>query len=186
MKMKHTRKTGFTLIELLMVIAIIGILAGILIPAVGSVKRQANVAASKAQLSGYVNAIQLFKKEYGYYPFVSGSGDSDEFKLNTSTNSTLFVETLSGRKLDGTALTAPEAKKTGNRRRIGFQSFAESEFADGTDNQLADRFGNIEIVIVIDTKGDGFINTFDGKIRTPVSAYVEEDEQTGPGYKLWD
>lgn len=63
--------SGFTLIELLMVIAIIGILAGILIPTVGAVRKQANIAASKAQLSSYVNAIQLFKGEYNYYPFIT-------------------------------------------------------------------------------------------------------------------
>ena len=58
--------SAFTLIELLMVIAIIGILAGILIPTVGSVKKQANIAASKSQLSNYVNAIGMFKSEYKY------------------------------------------------------------------------------------------------------------------------
>ena len=72
--MKRNKQTfGFTLIELLMVIAIIGILAGILIPSVGAVRKQANIAASKSQLSSYVNAIQMFKGEYGYLPFVSGS-----------------------------------------------------------------------------------------------------------------
>ena len=76
--MKRNKQiTGFTLIELLMVIAIIGILAGILIPTVGAVRKQANTAASKAQLSAYVNAIQMFKGEYGYLPFVTGNSDKE-------------------------------------------------------------------------------------------------------------
>ena len=67
---KNKKISAFTLIELLMVIAIIGILAGILIPTVGAVRTQANLAASRAQLSNYVNAIQMFKGEYGFLPFV--------------------------------------------------------------------------------------------------------------------
>ena len=75
MNSNKTRQAGFTLIELLMVIAIIGILAGILIPTIGAVRKQANVAASKSVLSNYVNAIQLFKGEYSYFPFVTGGTD---------------------------------------------------------------------------------------------------------------
>ena len=90
---KITRKTSaFTLIDLLMVIAIIGILAGILIPTVGAVRKQANIAASKSQLSNYVTAIQLFKGEYSYYPFVTGGADKT---VDLSSQSTEFIETLS-------------------------------------------------------------------------------------------
>jgi len=147
--------SAFTLIELLMVIAIIGILAGILIPTVGSVKKQANIAASKSQLSNYVTAIQLFKGEYSYYPFVTGGSDRT---VDLSSESTLFIETLSGR--NPTSGTSKEAG--GNRRRIGFHSFSESEFLLNDDDsvsltQLADRFNNTTIKIRIDGDGTGFI-----------------------------
>ena len=188
--------SGFTLIELLMVIAIIGILAGILIPTVGAVRKQANKAASKAQLSGYVNAIQLFKGEYNYYPFITSAEDT-EIDLSTGASSSDFIKTLSGRHpSNGTPVT-----EGGNRRRIAFHSFSESEFLIGDDDavsptQLSDRFNNTVIKILIDGDGDNQVDPSPDKktpsaprnpIRTSVTAWVEGNEDLGfPGYSLWD
>ena len=196
--MKNKRTHAFTLIELLMVVAIIGILAGILIPTVGSVRKQANVAASKAQLSNYVTAIQMFKGDYGYYPFVSGTGDSDDFTLDSVGTSTEFIQTLSGRNPDGSVISSSVGKSTGNRRKVAYHSFSESEFfISDTDvvstDQISDRFNNVNISIEIDTDGDGFVrpsptnNAPTNPIRTPITAYVDADESTGaPSYTLWD
>ncbi len=185
---------GFTLIELLMVIAIIGILAGILIPTVGAVRKQANIAASKAQLSGYVNAIQMFKGEYGYLPFVTGNSD-EKVDLSSASMCKEFMETLSGRST--TTGKVLDSAVGGNRRLIGFHSFSESEFFlkddDSVDpDQLADRFNNTNIIIIIDGDGDQEVTVKDSsgsnkEIKALVSAYVEEDEDLGaPSYSLAD
>lgn len=189
--MKNNKKiSGFTLIELLMVVAIIGILAGILIPTVGAVRKQANIAASQAQLSNYVTALSLFKGEYSYLPFVTSSADV-ELDLSQNSTSTEFIETLSARD----ASSGVQKSVNGNRRLISFHSFSESEFyvndSDVTDTtQIADRFNNSNIIIVIDGDGDGEITVKDSNaantdIRAAVSAYVETNASIGaPSYSL--
>lgn len=194
--MKRNKKTsGFTLIELLMVIAIIGLLAGILIPTVSVVRKQANIAASKSQLSSYVNAIQLFKGEYGYLPFVTGAEDEEDEEVILSEDDTSinFIETLSGRDATDPSATVVAG---GNRRLIPFHSFSESEFyidpgsGDVDRTQIADRFNNRNIVVVLDSNGDNEItvedeNGEDKIIRATVSIYVEEDDEIdAPNYTL--
>lgn len=188
---KYRLQKGFTLIELLMVIAIIGILAGILIPVVGAVRKNANIAASKVQLSGYVNAINMFKGEYKYYPFADRLDANERLALNTPENSKAFIETLSARDTDNYEKTSGE----GNRREIEFYEFSDNDYlrGDRTTVQIADRFDNINIYILIDADGNGLIegvpdpdnpsSTID--IRTKVSAYVERNG-SNPAYYLYE
>lgn len=187
---QNKQKFGFTLIELLMVIAIIGILAGILIPTVGAVRKQANIAASKSQLSNYVTAINMFKGEYNYYPFPDAQVNGGK-NVNALTDD--FVETLSGRDEDGSAV-----QEGGNRRSIAFHSFSESEFFLKDDDTIdegiiADRFNNSNIFIVIDDGVDNKVTvpkTSGGgtkEVKTAVTAYVTEDSDLGaPAYYLYD
>lgn len=194
MKQNNIQKRAFTLIELLMVIAIIGILAGILIPAVGAVRTKANIAASKSQLSNYVNAIKMFKGDYGYFPFVTGNTDL-EYKLSEDPNSLNFIKTLSARDP-----SASNAKVTfgGNRRQVSYHNFSDQEFEIADDEtvsltNLTDRFNNRKIVLVVDGDGDGILTVPDTsgtgtkELKADVTFYVEEDGDLGaPAYYLYD
>lgn len=189
-----SKQKAFTLIELLMVIAIIGILAGILIPVIGIVKEKANIAASKTQISGYVNAIGLFKGEYNYYPFPDAQQDGGA--TITTIGIEEFIGTLSATKLDGTRIASTDPNY-GNRRLQSFYDFTESDFLEGDSNtgQIADRFDNTNIFIVIDGDGDGSVSGVPDpdaggttEIRTKVTAYVLDDPNTPetPDYYLYN
>ena len=65
---RSNRRTGFTLIELLMVIAIIGILIALLVPAVGGALKRARVTSVRAEISQLETAIGKFRAVYNMDP----------------------------------------------------------------------------------------------------------------------
>ncbi|HTB85815.1 MAG TPA: type II secretion system protein [Candidatus Sulfotelmatobacter sp.] len=65
------RRSGFTLVELLTVIAIIGILAGMLVPVLSVVKTKALVARARTEESSLVTAITSYDADYGRYPLTT-------------------------------------------------------------------------------------------------------------------
>lgn len=68
---KATRRAddgAFTLIELLVVIAIIGILAALIFPAAGAIKKSAIIKKTQTELDQVKSAIELYKEKLGTYP----------------------------------------------------------------------------------------------------------------------
>lgn len=160
---------AFTLIELLTVIAIIGILAAIIIPTVSSVRTSANKAKSKVQFGQWASAIGLFKQDYGFYPYFTDSTPppaDKAYALATNTIAQSFVEILSGKKADGSAL-ASGSSLTQNKRRGTYYSFSDNELSvSGTTvNSLKDAFENVEIYVMIDANGDGMVTAAKQPVR---------------------
>lgn len=165
---------GFSLVELLTVIAIIGILVAIVVPA-SSVAHQSSLRAkTRVQFSQWAMAIESFRQEYGYYP-TFGSSDT-RWVVNAPGGSTTpsavhyFHDILTGRRRDGTALPTARANSSAqpppenqNPRRIAFINFTEADMFSNTwtdtarRNLMRDAFDNYEIAVLVDKNLDGVI-----------------------------
>lgn len=77
----RTEESGFTLIELMIVIVILGVLAGIVIFAVGGITDNGNVAACKSDVKTVSVAVEAFKAKNGSYPsdLVTLTADPNKF-----------------------------------------------------------------------------------------------------------
>lgn len=64
----ESRECGFTLLELIIVIAVIGILATIALPAMKDIPRRANEAALKTNLHTMRDVIDQYYADRGNYP----------------------------------------------------------------------------------------------------------------------
>jgi general secretion pathway protein G len=78
-------RRGFTLIELMVVIVILGLLVGLLLPAVMNARSATNAAADAAQIRSLSQALADFKTKYGAYPpsriVVAEDGDYSDANL---------------------------------------------------------------------------------------------------------
>jgi general secretion pathway protein G len=81
------KSKGFTLIELAVVLAIIAVLAAVLTPVVVNYLDQARVTRALADATTISQAVQLYKRDVGFYPVYSSLANA---RMGTTTYGTLI------------------------------------------------------------------------------------------------
>ena len=149
-----TSSKRFTLIELLIVIAIIGILAGLVFPALGTVRNNAKRSKASTECQSLKTAIIMYESEFSCWPVkVSGSAD-------TTISGSEYVEMCK-------VLTGENSKKT---------VFYEVGVGYDENKGILDPWGR-PYQVMLDVDFDGKIK--DGSSTKAVSAVNKVNNRTG-------
>jgi general secretion pathway protein G len=106
------RRHAFTLIELLVVVAVIAILAGLTLAALGGVNDRAARSRARSEISAIANALETYRSKHGSYPtnLITSAGGVSVTTLPYATISNWYAPppgSLMGEGTAGAYLTDP-------------------------------------------------------------------------------
>lgn len=141
-------RAGFTLVELLTVIAIIGVLMGLLFPVIGSVQENARKLQAKNDIGQVGVAIKAFVTEYGRFPFSNGSADVDYGEDNNTLIAALVGSDTQENPRRLSFLDPPIAKGPQGNKKYGGVSPQNGKFYDPWGHALRFRYdGNYDQIV---------------------------------------
>ena len=94
----RTRHFGFTLVELMVVVAVIGVLAGIVLAAAGGVQKKAARDQAKAEIKTILVGLERYRAANGGYPVVNQPSSSALY-TNLTNFMTFRTNQISGQQV---------------------------------------------------------------------------------------
>lgn len=90
----HRRLAAFTLVELLVVVAVIGILAGLVLAAMGGIQKRGARAKAESDIQAISAAIEEYRRQYGNFPPTNSNSLYAELTSDTSAGANLTNTTI--------------------------------------------------------------------------------------------
>ncbi len=205
----RSSRQAMSLIELLVVISIIGVLAGLILPAVGNVKKKAKVVQAQKDMADLKGAISVYQNDYSRLPASSAAaGVGTDFTFGTSgtgygtnVNNNNNVGYQAGNAELMVILTAgtfpsytPHASIQGNaknpRRNPYFNAKSSGNAGAnagpglGTDGVMRDPWGS-PYIVALDLNYDGWVSNSVYRLNGVSAAGVGLAQQGTAGTDNW-
>lgn len=190
------QKQRFTLIEILTVIAVIGILAGCIFPALLAVQNNSRRTKTETILTGVNTALRVFKGDYNLLPTLGGSvpecvgewtGNIDSMKPNDDYYTFFDILTYKNYQGRGSGINnvSSAVSEVNTKAKQYLDPPKEYFSSDETRNSVRDGW-NRPIKVYLDHDADGVVeaegNTYAGD-SVSVSMGNQEEEKASQADK---